>query len=165
MFVSDLNEGGSYETSSPVRSRLKIATQAAAVSTPVITGIASGTEFCFQFICGSAIFGGDVQLQVDGKPRKGSFLVSVTHQSPLPGAEGEFVLILGGDWVIITKKDVFSGDVTSGTITRLAGNNFAVNAELTFENGGTGTIYFSGTLSHEQFPFTILGVISQAPAP
>ena len=142
---------------------MMIATHTLAASTPVITGIASGLELCFQFICGSAIFGGDVQLRVDGKPRKGSFLVAATHQSPLPDEEGETVLILSGDWVIATRKDVFRGDVTSGTITRLAGNNFAVNAELTLENGGTGTIYFSGTLSHEQFPFTIVGVISQAP--
>lgn len=142
---------------------MMMATQATAVSIPVITGIASGTELCFQFLCGSAIFGGDVQLKVDGKPRKGSFLVSVTHESPLPDVEGATKLILGGDWVIMTKKDVFSGPVTGGTITRLEGNNFAVNADLTLENGGTGLIYFSGTLSHEQFPFTIVGVISQAP--
>jgi hypothetical protein len=142
---------------------MMIATHTLADSSPVITGIASGLELCFQFLCGSAIFGGGVQLQVDGKPRKGSFLVSVTHESPLPDDEGEFVQILGGDWVITTKKDVFSGDVKTGTITRLAGNNFAVNAELTLVNGGTGTIYFSGTLSHEQFPFTIVGVISQTP--
>jgi hypothetical protein len=149
---------------------MMIASHTLAASSPVITGIASGLELCFQFLCGSAIFGGGVQLQVDGKPRKGSFLVSVTHQSPLPDEIGETVLILGGDWVITTKKDVFSGHVTSGdvtsgigTITRLAGNNFAVNAELALANGGTGTIYFSGTLSHEQFPFTIVGVISQTP--
>jgi hypothetical protein len=144
---------------------MMIATHTWAVSTPVITGVASGLELCFQFICGAAIFGGDVQLKVDGKPRKGSFLVSVTHESPLP-EEGETVPILGGDWVITTRKDVFSGDVTKGTITGLAGNNFAVNAELTLASGGTGAIYFSGTLSHEEFPFTIVGVISQvAPGP
>ena len=144
---------------------MMIATHTLAASTPVITGIASGLELCFQFICGSAVFGGDVQLKVDGKPSKGSFWVSVTHESPLP-EEGETVLILDGDWVITTRKGVFSGDVTSGTITGLAGNNFAINAELKLENGGTGTIYFSGTLSHEQFPFTIVGDISQAaPAP
>jgi hypothetical protein len=142
------------------------ATNAAAVSSPVITGIASGTELCFQFICGAAIFGGDVQLQIDGKPTNGSFVVAVTHESPLPDAQGESVAILGGDWIITTKRRIFSGEVTNGTITRSAGNNFAVNAELTLEDGGTGAIYFSGTLSHEQFPFTIVGVITQvAPGP
>src|SRR5687768_3386527 len=140
-----------------------IATNAMAQSSPVMTGIASGTELCFQFICGSAIFGGNVQLQVDDKPRKGTFLVSVNHQSPLPDEENESVLITGGTWVISTKKEVFSGDVAGGTITRLSGNNFAVTAQLDLESGGTGTIYFSGTLSHEQFPFTIVGVISQTP--
>lgn len=145
---------------------LMMATSAAAVSSPVITGIASGTELCFQFFCGSAIFSGDVHLQIDGRPAKGIFIVSVTHESPLPVAQGGSVAILGGDWVITTKRRIFSGEVISGTITRLAGNNFAVNAELTLEQGGTGIIYFSGTLSHEQFPFTIVGVISQvAPGP
>ncbi len=148
---------------------LTIVTQALAVSDPVITGIASGTEYCFQFICGSAIFAGDVQLQVDGKPRRGSFLVSVVYQSPLPTTDGASVPILDGDWVITTKRDSFKGTITPGvnsTITKAAGNNFTVEAELTFDGiTGTGTIYFTGTLSHEQFPFTISGVITQFPAP
>ena len=141
-----------------------VATTALAGSTPVITGIVSGIELCFQLICGSAIFGGDAQLQVDGKPRKGTFLVSVNHESPLPEPEGDSVKITGGTWVISTKKGVFSGIIPQdgGSITRLAGENFAVTAELLLQNGGTGTIYFSGTLSHEQFPFTVSGVISQA---
>jgi len=145
---------------------IMIAASAMGASTPEITGIATGTELCFQFLCQVAIFGGDVQLQVDGKPRKGVFLVTVNHQSPLPDDEGESVLILDGDWAITTKKGSFSGIIAGGTITRLAGDNYAILAELTLEDGGTGTIFFGGTLSHEQFPFTVVGVISQtAPGP
>ena len=140
-----------------------LASSALAGSTPVITGIVSGTELCFQFICGSAIFGGNAQLQVDGKPRKGSFLVSVNHESPLPERQGDSVAITGGTWVITTKRQIFSGTIAGGSVTRLEGNNFAVAAQLDLQDGGTGTIYFSGTLSHEQFPFTIVGVISPAP--
>ena len=150
---------------------LIITTQAFAVSDPVITGTAAGTEYCFQFLCGAAVFAGDVHLQVDGKPRRGNFLVTVVYQSPLPTTDGESVPILDGDWVITTKRgDSYKGIITPGlnsTITNAAGNNFTVEAELTFDGStGTGTIYFTGTLSHEQFPFTIVGVISQtAPGP
>jgi hypothetical protein len=148
---------------------MTIATQALAVSDPVITGTASGTEYCFQFLCGAAIFAGDVRLEVDGKPRRGNFLVTVVYQPPLP-TTGESVPILDGDWVITTRRgDSYKGIITPGpnsTITKAAGNNFTVEAELTFDGStGTGTIYFTGALSHEQFPFTIVGVISQFQAP
>src|SRR5512132_2716369 len=90
---------------------LTIATQALAVSDPVITGTASGTEYCFQFLCGAAIFAGDVHLEVDGKPRRGNFLVTVVYQSPLPTTDGESVPILDGDWILTTKKDGFKGSI------------------------------------------------------
>lgn len=138
-----------------------VATSAFAASTPVITGVASGHELCFQFICGTALFGGETTLKVDGKTRKGTFFVSATHESPLPTTEGASVAILDGDWVITTKKEVFSGDVAGGSITKNADNTFAVEVVLDLDTGGTGTIYFTGTLSHDDF--TIVGEITQEP--
>jgi hypothetical protein len=148
---------------------LTIATQALAISNPEITGIASGKEYCFQFLCGSAIFAGDVQLQVDGRPRRGSFVVSVEYESRLPTTDGESVAIVDGDWVITSKKGSFKGTITPGvnsTVTKAPGDNFTVKAELALDGiTGTGIIYFKGTLSHEQFPFTISGLITQSPVP
>jgi hypothetical protein len=136
--------------------------RAFAVSQPVITGQVSGIELCLQVVCGSAMFTGTVQLQVDGQAGKGSFGVSVEHDSPVPVNQGESGLIRDGRWFISTRTSVFRGTVTGGTITRNAGNTFTVTAALELEQGGRGTLDFIGILSHEDIPFTIVGQIVQS---
>lgn len=143
---------------------LTIVTPAFPVSDPEITGVALGQEYCFEFVCGSAIFAGDVQLQVAGNPRRGKFFVSVVYDSPLPTTEGGITPITDGDWVISTEMGSFKGIITAGTIIKTTGNNFTVEAELALDGFiGSGVIYFSGDLSHDQFPFTLSGLITQSP--
>jgi hypothetical protein len=146
---------------------LLVATSAFADSQPAIAGQISGIELCPQFICGSAIFSGVFHGTVDSKSAKGSFSVSVNHQ-PLPTTAGDSSAIKGGSWFIMTKKDVFTGDITTGTITNNDANipnTFVIAATLGLDQGGSGTIYFCGILNHNEFPPTITGTISQFQVP
>jgi len=126
-----------------------------------IAGQVSGIELCPQFICGSAIFSGVFQGTVDGRPTKGAFSVSVNHDE-LPDFGDPPSAITGGSWFIRTKRNVFYGDVTTGTITNNGNNTFTVTATLEIANG-TGSACFVGVLNHNVFPPTIAGDLSPCP--
>ena len=133
-----------------------------ASSLPFINGNASGIELCEQAVCGSAIFVAIYNGQVGGNAHAlGTVAVAVTHD-PLPESN-EFAALTGGVWQL----QPFLGRKISGVVTggSLFNNNddgtFHVIAHMLITSGGTGTLTFEGTLSHNTFPPTIDGHIGQ----
>jgi hypothetical protein len=115
---------------------------------------------CPQSICGSAIFTGEFNGLVNGRPERGVFLGAITHD-PLP-ADGESAAITGGLWLIRTPRRALSGYVVpGGKLTNNGNNTFAVDMTMVLLRGGVGTLDFSGLLNHNPFPPTIIGVVSQ----
>jgi hypothetical protein len=132
----------------------------AADSIPVIEGDIDGIELCPQSICGAAFFIGQFAGHVNALPRQGVFLGAITHQ-PLPEPD-ETSFITGGTWLIRIPFRTFRGVVLpGGTLTNNGDNTFTVAITMLITQGGTGTLNFTGTLSHEVFPPTIVGTLSQ----
>jgi hypothetical protein len=55
----------------------------------------------------------------------------------------------------------FTGVVTSGSLFNNGDNTFDVRVQMLLVNGGSGQLRFNGTLSHQVFPPTLVGDISQ----
>lgn len=129
-------------------------------STPEITAQIFGIELCPQFICGAAIFSGVVAGRVGTNPPAfGTFAVAILHDD----LTDDQTLIRGGVFEIRIGLRRFRGVVEPlGTITYNGNNTFAVEAVLTIQHGGSGVMYFCGTLDHRGFP-TISGLIAQQP--
>jgi hypothetical protein len=133
-----------------------------ASSLPVVNGNASGIELCDQAMCGAAIFVAIYNGQIGPNAHAlGTVSVAVTHD-PLPEAN-QFAALTGGVWQLqplLGRK--IAGVVTGGS---LFNNNddgtFHVIANMLITSGGTGTLTFDGTLSHNTFPPTIGGHIGQ----
>lgn len=131
-------------------------------STPVISAQVFGIELCPQFFCGAAIFTGVLAGQVDNNPPAfGTFIVAITHETPLPQETNEQVNLTGGVFEIRIGLRRFRGEVSSGTLTKNVDNSFIVLAVLTITKGGSGDMTFLGTLDHTVFPPTISGFIFQ----
>jgi hypothetical protein len=132
----------------------------AADSIPVIEGNIAGIELCHQELCGAAFFAGDFVGHVNARPRQGAFLGAIRHQ-PLPEPD-ETSYITGGTWVIAIPFPRFSGVVLpGGTLTNNGDNTFAIELTMMMTRGGSGTLTFTGILSHNSFPPTIIGTVSQ----
>jgi hypothetical protein len=117
---------------------------------------------CPQSLCGSAFFSGSFLGTSDNEPIVGSFSTAVDHQSPLPKTRGESVLITGGTWLVWSNRGTFSGNIEQGgKITANGNNTFAISATLELSHGGSGFTSVSGTLNHNVFPPTVMGIISQ----
>jgi hypothetical protein len=132
----------------------------AADSIPFIEGNIEGIELCPQSICGAAFFVGEFAGHVNAFPRHGVFFGAITHQ-PLP-EPGETSFITGGTWLIRTPFRTFLGVVLpGGTLTNNGDNTFTVTLEMIITRGGSGALTFTGTLSHDVFPPTIVGTVLQ----
>jgi hypothetical protein len=130
----------------------------AAASNPTIAGSLSGFELCPQFVCGSASFAGSFGGVIHGSPASGYWAVSVTHEA-LP-APGDSAKVTGGDWYLLADGENFAGSVKSGTITNNGDGTFSLSLTLKVESGGHGPLHFTGILSHNVFPPTIVGTLS-----
>ncbi len=132
-----------------------------ASSLPAINVGASGIELCEQAVCGSAIFVALFSGQVGNNPHTlGVISVSVTHD-PLPGDEDPPVHLTGGFWQL---QPLFGRPISGlirpgGTLANNGNGTFTVVANMLVTSGGTGTLTFDGTLSHNSFPPTISGPI------
>jgi len=132
-----------------------------ASSVPAIQGAVAGLEFCEQATCGAAIFAGVFNGFVDGRRAFGSIAFAVNHETPLP-APNATKLVTGGGWKIkLLNGTTFSGIVTGGLLHNNDNGTFAVQANMQMLVGGSGPLTFNGTLSHNTFPPTIWGVITQ----
>jgi hypothetical protein len=130
-------------------------------SNPEINAQIFGIELCPQFICGAAFFTGFLGGQVGANPAAfGTFLVAITHTTPLPAKpEDDPATLTGGVFEIRVGLRRIRGQVVpGGTLTNNGNNTFTVDAVLTIADGG-GVMNFFGTLDHRGFP-TISGIIS-----
>jgi hypothetical protein len=128
-----------------------------------INGAIAGIEICPQSICKAAIFIGDFEGQINGRPRSGAFLGAINHED-LP-VDGGMSFITGGTWLIWTPLRTVSGFVLpGGTLTDNGNNTFAVEMSMVITKGGSGLLTFKGTLDHNPLlngqPPTISGTIS-----
>jgi hypothetical protein len=131
-----------------------------ASSLPSIQGGVAGIELCEQAVCGAAIFTGLFNGQVAGRRVLGSISVAVKHD-PLP-LPGDTAAITGGIWGLqVFLGRAFSGILTGGTLHNNGDGTFQVITGMLLTSGGVGTMTFQGTLSHNTFPPTISGQISQ----
>jgi len=132
-----------------------------ASSVPRIQGRVAGIELCPQSLCGAAVFVGLFRGQVGANPFAiGSMAVAVNHD-PLPDVEDE-AAITGGLWQLqLLNGRRFVGAVTGGSLFNNGDNTYHVSVNMLLTSGGTGTLSFEGTLSHNVFPPTINGIISQ----
>jgi hypothetical protein len=132
-----------------------------ASSLPVIRGEVSGLELCPQSICGAAIFTGLFVGQVGLNPFSiGVISVGATHEDlPDPGYTAE---ITGGVWSLrLLNGRRFTGLVTAGSLFNNGNDTFAVDVQMQIFSGGSGQLRFDGTLSHQVFPPTLIGGITQ----
>jgi hypothetical protein len=130
-------------------------------SIPVVRGGVSGVELCAQSMCGAAVFVALFNGQVGGNPHAlGIVSVAITHDDlPLPN---ENARIRGGLWQIQLLGRTIRGRATGGVLHNNDGNGtFGVHVDMEITSGGTGTLNFDGVLSHNVFPPSIIGVISQ----
>jgi hypothetical protein len=129
-------------------------------SFPVIRGAVSGLELCPQSICGAAIFVGVYAGRVGINPfAVGTMAVAVTHED-LPDP-GETAAITGGVWKIQLLRGAISGVAAGGLLFNNGDNTYNVVVNMVLTNGGIGSTTFTGVLSHNAFPPTIKGVITQ----
>jgi hypothetical protein len=133
-----------------------------ASSFPVVQGNASGIELCEQAVCGAAIFVAIYSGQIGNNLHSlGTMAVAVTHTTPLPEV-GEPGFLTGGYWQLQPLfRPAIKGWVTGGTLSNNGDNTYHVVANLHIVSGGIGELTFDGTLSHNAFPPTIIGTISQ----
>jgi hypothetical protein len=136
------------------------AATARADSIPVVRGYVSGFELCAQSMCGSAIFVSLFNGQVGGNPNAlGVVTVAITHEDlPLPDHQA---LIKGGLWRIQLLGRTIAGIATGGTLFNNGDGTFAVHVDMQIVSGGLGTLEFDGELSHNVFPPSIRGRITQ----
>jgi hypothetical protein len=132
-----------------------------ASSVPSIRGVVAGLEFCEQATCGAAIFAGVFNGLVDGRFAFGSIAFAVNHEIPLPDPD-DTKLVTGGRWTLkLLSGRTFAGIVTGGTLHNNGDGTFGVEAAMQMLVGGSGGLTFNGTLSHNTFPPTISGRITQ----
>ena len=132
-------------------------------SRPTLSGVAAGIELCPQFICGFALFIGQFQGEVNGRPASGGFSAVINHE-PLQ-LPGQVALITDGRWTIATNRRVMRGDVLEGAILTINETQFCVSMVMDVTDGGRGQVYFTGLLDHGPFPPTIGGFVTQSPSP
>ena len=133
-----------------------------AVSTPVINAATAGVELCQQSVCGAAIFVGVLHGQVGSNPNAaGLFAVAVMHD-PLPDPF-QSAAITGGVFQFQIGLRQIKGVVVPGvsTLFNNGDNTFTVHALLVITSGGSGQVIFTGLLSHNVFPPTVIGTLSQ----
>lgn len=132
-----------------------------ASSTPFIRGEVSALELCPQSICHAAIFSGLFVGQVGGNPFSiGVISVAATHED-LPDPD-ETADITGGVWSLrLLNGRRFTGSVTGGSLFNNGDDTFEVNVEMEILSNGSGNLQFHGTLSHQVFPPTLIGGITQ----
>ncbi len=131
-------------------------------SLPVINGSVSGIELCPQSLCGAAVFVGVYSGQVGRNYHAfGTMATAITHDD-LPDV-GQTAAITGGLWRLrLLSGRTIAGDVTGGTLANPRGDNtFDVTVDLHLVTGGAGWLTFSGILSHNNFPPTINGSLTQ----
>ena len=131
-----------------------------ASSVPQVRGAVAGIELCEQAVCGSAIFVGLFSGQVGINPFAfGTIVVAVNHDYPLPDPLTS-AAVTGGAWQIkpIAGRKI-GGVITGGSLYNNDDGTFGVIANMLVTSGGSGTLTFEGTLSHNTFPPTIGGRI------
>ena len=132
-----------------------------ASSIPFIRGEVSTLELCEQSVCGAAIFTGLFLGQVGGNPFSiGVISVAAKHDDlPDPDKTAD---ITGGVWSLrLLNGRRFTGSVTDGSLFNNGNDTFDVRVEMEILSGGSGQLRFHGTLSHQVFPPTLIGGITQ----
>ena len=131
-----------------------------ASSTPALGGQVALIEFCEQAVCGAAYFFGLYAGQFGSNPHAvGTIIVRVTHTLPLPepGVPGG---VTGGAWLIkFLNGRTIGGIITGGALSNNDDGTYQVIANMLATFNGTGTNTFVGTLSHNTFPPTLLGLV------
>jgi hypothetical protein len=128
-----------------------------------VEGSISGLELCPQSICTLAIFVGEFEGTVSGRPRQGVFLAGINHEPDLPDENGESIAITGGTFVIRLPFHTIRGVVVpEGSLLTSNGDN-TFDVEMNLLIAGPGGIAlpetFLGLLRHDVFPPTIEGTI------
>jgi hypothetical protein len=132
-----------------------------AASVPVINVNTFGIELCPQAICGAAIFTGLIQGQVGANPNAlGTFAAALTHE-PLPDPFQTANLTGGVFEFRVGLRRIRGIVLPGGTLLNNGDNTFTVDATLLITSGGSGTLHFVGVLSHNTFPPTIVGTVTQ----
>jgi hypothetical protein len=131
-------------------------------STPVLQGIVSGLELCPQSLCGAAVFVGVFQGQFGARPNAlGLVAVAVKHD-PLPEVAGVCAAITQGLWDLRVGFRRLVG-TTAGQLCYNGDNTYSIGVAMQLLSGGSGEVFFAGTLDHNVFPPTIVGQITQTP--
>lgn len=132
-----------------------------AISSPVIQGFVAGIELCPEFICGAAYFVGNYDGQLGNNLNAHGTISTAIIHNDLPPANGD-AAITGGVWELQTLTRRVRGVVAEGNIHN---NNddgtFSIEATLVITRGGSGSVTFQGTLSHNTLIPTFWGTLSQ----
>ena len=128
-------------------------------STPKIQGGVLAWELCPQSVCHVAIFAGLFRGQVGvNRNAIGTVAVAVNHD-PLPDPD-QCVAITDGRWSLWVGLRQFGGG-TTGMLCGNDDNTFDLLIDMTLNQGGVGTLSFTGLLDHNTFPPTVTGAITQ----
>lgn len=132
-------------------------------STPRIQGVVQAWELCPQSVCTVALFAGFFRGQVGANRNAiGTIAVAVHHQ-PLPGPDDPCVAITDGQWSLWVGLRQLGGGTTgllcNNDLNRP--NTFTLLIDMTLDQGGSGSLSFTGLLDHNPFPPTVTGAITQ----
>lgn len=128
-------------------------------STPKIQGGVQAWELCPESVCGVALFAGLFRGQVGvNRNALGTVAVAVKHD-PLPGPD-QCADITSGRWSLWVGLRQFGGG-TTGLLCNNDDNTFTLLIDMTLDQGGVGTLSFTGLLNHNTFPPTVTGAITQ----
>jgi hypothetical protein len=131
-------------------------------STPVLQGVVSGLELCPQSLCGSAVFVGIFRGQVGLRPHALGLIAVAVQHDPLPELTGKCAAITQGLWDLRVGLRRFVG-TAAGELCYNGDNTYSLDVGMHLLSGGSGELFFAGTLDHNVFPPTIAGVITQMP--
>jgi hypothetical protein len=132
-----------------------------ASSRPIIFGDVSALELCPQSICHAAIFSGFFTGYVEPNPFAiGVISVAAIHEDlPDPDRSAD---ITGGVWSLrLLSGRRITGVVKSGSLFNNGDDTFDVDVQMQILSNGIGDLQFTGTLSHQVFPPTLIGRITQ----
>lgn len=129
-------------------------------SLPVIAGAVFGVELCPQSLCGTAVFVGVFSGRVGFNPYALGTIGVAVHHGPLPEIAGDCTPIPDGVWELRVGLRRFRGTAAGGLCYN-GDNTYGVAVTMELQAGGIGNTTFEGTLDHNVFPPTIVGVIAQ----
>jgi hypothetical protein len=129
-------------------------------SVPIIQGAVAGLELCPQSLCGAAVFVGVFHGQVGARPNALGLIAVAVEHDPLPELTGDCAAITAGLWDLRVGLRRFVGSAT-GELCYNGDNTYGLDVGMELLSGGSGQLFFAGTLDHNVFPPTIRGDITQ----